>query len=227
MRALSTNHAWGQAKDPMMAMRAILVSLGAAWLSLAQGADADAPPEEERLRAEVTALFKTVLEGEQFELQDCALGSKWRRDPIPQHLAARYFGLKLHADLIAPDPLMMSPADVLYPGEDKIGQFCDRQQAADREVWLVDGFRWQPLEPSSEGRSITIKMPAREFGFPIFTDAFDRAAVLVCGSSVTYRREEDWVRMVTDHPEWCFVKIYDKVQGHWVRGAEERLFPAT
>jgi hypothetical protein len=121
----------------------------------------------------------------------------------------------------------MTPADALDPGEEKIGQFCDRQQAADRAVQLVGGFRWQPLKPGSEGQTITIKMPAREFGFPIFTDAFDRAAVLVCGSSVTYRREEDWVRMVTDHPEWCFVKIYDKVQGHWVRGAEERLFPAT
>jgi hypothetical protein len=60
----------------MIAMRAILVSLGAAWLSLAQAADADVPPEEERLRAEVTALFKTVLEGEQFQPQDCALGGE-------------------------------------------------------------------------------------------------------------------------------------------------------
>jgi hypothetical protein len=102
--------------------------------------DAVAAERPDRLTREAVALFRSVVKQHKpREFGSCTLTDRWNDYPVPEEVARRHLGMKLHAELVSPS--RTTPAEVIDP-EGAIRQaFCSNSEAAKQTEALVEGFR--------------------------------------------------------------------------------------
>jgi hypothetical protein len=198
------------------------------WLGLLA---ASGPPDTvsaeppDRLTLEAIALFRSVVERKRDELEPCALDDRWHEYAIPEEVARRHLGMKLHANLASPFT-MTKPADVIDP-EGKIRQvFCGEAEAERRKNAQVEDFRNGVLriEKGPHDLNPRLTVAIRDYSFPVFDLGYRRAVI------VTTYTSQQWVKVSDGEVQSLGIfgagvaMVYAKHGRLWQRVALESLF---
>jgi hypothetical protein len=216
--------------------RCILVwACFAAFVLTGSSADASSDDEAwqkslERLASEATALYARVLEKEKPPTDRCSLNSEWNNDPIPEYVARKHLGLKLHARLAAPYH-RSKPAEVLDPAGKMHAAFCTGQEWREYEERLLKEFTDKfTKENTPPDITKNIRTHTRfTYSFPLFNENFDRAIIVQgwSGSSWTwgspYLEKDQGRKMFGGFAGSVHAYIWAKKDGVWQQIGSEEL----
>jgi len=134
-----------------------------------------------RHKAEALLLFKAVL-AENPPSQPCQLDSTWGKHPIPEAVARKYLGLRLHAELASP-PSNTTPYEILESAASK--SFCSAGETSK--------FESEQLEQFEAGMEKSLDIWHRQYTFPVFSDDYRRAVLVVSGGHMTWFRTPEGI----------------------------------
>jgi hypothetical protein len=164
-----------------------------------------------QLKAEAKLLFTAVLADEQ-PSQPCQLVSSWDNYPIPEAVARKYLGLRLHAELASPQT-DTTPYEILESAESKF--FCGADEASN--------FVSEQLKQFEAGTETILYISSTKHTFPIFSDDYQRAVLVVSGSRSTWRRTPEGIRSLAGEAAGS-VWVYQKRGKAWRRVTTVQLF---
>lgn len=166
-----------------------------------------------KLVAEAKQLFQVVLADEP-PARDCELEPTWQRYSIPESLAREHFGLRVHAELSAP---MVGPrlTDILDLAADS-ELVCSDDRARSIESALLTQYA-----TSGDDRIFTFRRTG--YTFPVFSDDYLSAALIIFHSSQDRARMPDGVKILP-HQATGYVASYKKIEGTWRRTTTVTLF---
>ena len=162
--------------DNAMRKSAAIIFLGLAFACPSAKAD-----EADRLAAEARALFPAVLADEP-PAQQCGYDAVWQNDAIPDYIAAKYFGLRVHAGLSPPEQTNDLQA-ILDPTGRQPAAFCSDADLADYEE-----ARYKAMKDDASSSSMEIT--TRHFTFPVFDADYKTAILVVTGRRDTWYRAD-------------------------------------
>jgi hypothetical protein len=168
---------------------------------------------EVRLVAEAKLLFSSVLADEP-PPERCELDSTWGHYPIPESVAREHLGLTVHAELSAPvlGPLPKDILDIAADGEFVCGD--DRAKS-------IEGERLREYRSSGDTQLLVIRRTW--YTFPVFSDDYGLAALVVSHTGHAWARMPDGVKSLTEQGGG-YVAIYRKIEGTWRRVTTVHLF---
>ncbi|MGJ5119990.1 hypothetical protein [Bradyrhizobium oligotrophicum] len=168
----------------------------------ATAAAADAP--QSRLVAEATRLFAVVLADDPSP-ERCELASDWDSSPVPEEIAHRDLGLRLHASLSAPESFT-GPAKVLSPRGG--GAICRDSEANDLEAQRLAAFEG--------GTDKNIFVKRRAYTFPVFDEGYHTAVFVVTYERFGWYRKPAGIARLAPEAAVTAV-VYRKAGGRWRR----------
>jgi hypothetical protein len=164
-----------------------------------------------RINAEAKLLFKAVLAAEP-PSQPCQLPSSWDNYPIPESVGREYLGLGLHAEL-SPPHTATTPYEILESADSTF--FC----GAD-ETKKFDGAQLTQFEAGTEQR---LEIRRTQYTFPVVTDDYRRAVLVVSGSRSTWLRTPQGIRSLAGEAAG-YAAVYGKSENGWRLVTTIRLF---
>jgi hypothetical protein len=168
-----------------------------------------------RLVAETKLLFRTVLADEP-PPERCELEPMCQTYSIPESVAREHFGLTLHAELYTTAPFSAgSLRDILNIGDDR-EPVCSADRAK-----AIEGERLRQYASSADTRIPIIRRT--EYTFPVFSDDYESAALVVYHSGQGWIRTHDGVKSLRMEAIG-YVAVYKKIEGTWRRVATIELF---
>ena len=205
--------------------RIVVFAMCLSLLTVAEVRFAVAAEPLDRTKQQAIALFRSVIEEKAGELGRCSLAPNWIEYPIPEELARRYLGLKLHAAL-APSHPTARATEVIDPDGEMTEVFCDDAESASQRDALVKSFQNGALEAQKEPFKLDQWLKFRQFqySFPVFDGAYRRAVIVSAGSSYNWVKvSEGEVRFIDVHGG-ASALLYIRRDGAWRRSAEETLY---
>jgi len=199
-------------------------SLSLGLLAAAEPRDLVAAERPDRLTREAIALFRSVLKHKPGELGSCTLANRWNRYPVPEEVARRHLGMKLHAELVSPNTT--TPAEVIDP-EGAIRQaFCGSSEAARQMDAQVEDFRNGGVNVEKRPFDLNPRLTVviRDYSFPVFDRGYRRAAIVMAYTS------RQWVKVSDGEVRSLGISgageavVYAKHGRLWQRAAREHLF---
>jgi hypothetical protein len=200
------------------------------WLGLlaaAEPRDVVAAEPSARLTLEAIALFRSVVKHKLGELGSCALADRWNHYPVPEKLARRHLGMKLHAELVSPSTAT-TPAEVIDPQGAIRQAFCSNAEAARQMEAQVEDFRRGALNIEKGPFDVhpRLRVVIRDYSFPVFDRGYRRAVIVITYTS------RDWVKVSDGEVRSLGLSgageavVYAKHGGLWQSVAREHLFHA-
>jgi hypothetical protein len=150
------------------------------------GSSADASSDDEawqksleRLASEATALYARVLEKEKPPTDRCSLNSEWFQYSVPEDVARKHLGLKLHAQLAAPYNTT-TPAKVLDPAGKMREAFCSADELDKYLKQAMNALRTKLIAENArpDGLQVKLRHTRGDYSFPVFNENFDRAIIV-------------------------------------------------
>jgi len=164
-----------------------------------------------RLKAEAKLLFKAVLADDP-PAQPCQLDSSWDNYPIPEAVARKYLGLRLHAELASPQT-DTNPYEILESVESKF--FCSANETSK--------FVSEQLKKFEAGAETSFYINSRKYTFPVFSDDYRTAVLVASGSRSTWLRTPEGIRSLAGEAAGG-VEVYQRRGNVWRRVTTIQLF---
>jgi hypothetical protein len=170
----------------------------------AQDEHTKAAREKAQLVQETASLFQVIRE-KAAQPQPCEFDKDWDTAPIQADLARAIFGLKAHAGLVSTSH-GIEIRNILDPKNEVREAFCDVEETKSSVDERIAVFE------KSEEKEINITHTS--FSFPIFTNDFKEAAILVSYISITRYNGRGKIK---GEPIYIFegVEIFKKDKGIW------------
>jgi len=176
-------------------------------------AETDRPGDEARLRSEATAFFAAVLPDLDLGRAPCAVAAEWADYPVP----AALLDVNAHAELVPP-PHETRPAEILDPDGRDPAWFCTRP-----EVDALVLATAQRLAPEPAGTRA--ELAGFELTFPIFSEPFDRAVIVLVDWQIWLSRPADGTAPLAGGQAGSGVAlVYERRGDGWVRVGTHDLF---
>jgi hypothetical protein len=106
------------------------------------------------------------------------------------------------------------------------GSFCGKDEADEMQKAAWRQIEWLPEASAgpAELPSIMVKAPAFQFTFPVFSQNYDRAIVVVVTNSLMLTRAANGTIQTSDHPTIGRAHSYENRDGRWRLLDSEELF---
>ena len=196
-------------------MRALLTLIVLA-LEVVSSSPARSDELASRQKREASAIYRLVL-AEKLPVEQCGYSEEWDNYPVPDYVARKYLGLKLHADVSASNqPLAFEEA--LDPKRLKPSTFCKHAEAAAYIQKSLEGFEHDPAQHFMVLRS-------RGFTFPVFNATFRTAVIVVTVHEHDVHSREKNETQVRRLPDEVSIQawVYRKTKRGWRRTATEQI----
>jgi hypothetical protein len=164
-----------------------------------------------RLNAEAKLLFKAVL-ADAPPTQPCQLDSTWDNYPIPESVARKHLGLRLHAELSSPNSGTVPP-EILVSADSEF--FCSADQTGK--------FEGEQLKQFEAGTEKSFEIKRRQYSFPVFSDDYRSAVLVVSGSQLTWIRTPEGIRRLAVEAAGA-AEVYKKSGNAWRLVTKIQLF---
>ena len=155
-----------------------------------------------RLNAEAKLLFKAVL-ADGLPAQPCQLDSTWDNYPIPESVARKYLGLRLHAELSSPQSETV-PYEILDSVDSEF--FCSADETKKFEIERLKRFE--------AGTEKSFEVTRTQYTFPVFSDDYRSAVLVVSGSRSRWLRTPEGIQSFAADAAG-YAAVYKKSGNAW------------
>jgi hypothetical protein len=164
-----------------------------------------------RLAAEAKLFFAAVLADDP-PSEPCELSSTWDTYPIPEDIARKHLGLRLHASLSAPES-GTGPLQILQPPTQSA--LCRDEEAKE--------FESRGLAAFEAGTDKSFFVKRRKYTFPVFSADFRTAVIVVTKELQGWYRKPEGVAKLRLEAAGLAV-VYRKANGKWRRVDTDQLW---
>ncbi|CAL78441.1 hypothetical protein BRADO4711 [Bradyrhizobium sp. ORS 278] len=133
----------------------------------------------------------------------CELSADWDDYPIPEDIARKHLGIRLHASLSAPYS-GTNAFQVLKPRTEEM--LCHAAEAKDMESQRLAAFE--------AGTDKAAFIRQRKYSFPVFSENYRTAIFVVTHMRLGWYRSARGVARLPLEADWSAV-VYRKVGGQW------------